>query len=149
LKSLEIGRVTETMLMAALPEEVLFRAVLIGVGMSKMRASTWTVGIVSGMVFAAAHGDLGRHLQLGEGIGMALSRIVSGMLYARIFVKEDGGLWPAVICHSAHNALAGVFVPLLEWRPSAVLSLSLTMSAGGLLAWLGWEWRTRPKRKTV
>lgn len=92
-----LGLVTGAVLVAPICEEIFFRGYLLGGALQ--RVNFWVAGLLSALLFALAHGDVGSFVVL----------FVFGVVLA--FIRwRCGSIWPGVIIHMANNATAALAI---------------------------------------
>lgn len=88
-------------ILSPVAEELIFRGVLFA--WLRRHVNFWIAGVLSALVFAAAHGIP----------DIILPTAVLGVLFAWIY-ERTGSLWPAIAAHIAHNLLVtGVMLPTM------------------------------------
>ncbi|MDE2571192.1 MAG: CPBP family intramembrane metalloprotease, partial [bacterium] len=82
-------------------EEIFFRGFVFSAFAARLRF--WPAAIVSGVIFAAAHGDLWALLPLW-GVGILLAYIY----------HRSGSLWASIVAHGLFNSVSLVAVSLKD-----------------------------------
>jgi membrane protease YdiL (CAAX protease family) len=93
LESLRLLSFVSIVLIAPVVEEIFFRGFLFS---SLARSlSVWSAAAVSSAIFAATHVD----------VALLGPAFLSGIIFAGVY-RKTGSLWPAILAHTAQNAIA-------------------------------------------
>lgn len=93
LESLRLLSFVSIVIIAPVVEETFFRGFLF-VGFAR-HWGTWRAAAISAAIFAVTHGE---YALLGPGF-------LSGLIFAGVY-RRTGSLWPAILAHTAQNAIA-------------------------------------------
>lgn len=76
-------------------EEIVFRQLLITLVLSVFRFSYWSAIVLSAACFALNH--------LRFGFKTVIIKLLSGVVYASLFVFSDFSVVPSIVCHATQN----------------------------------------------
>jgi membrane protease YdiL (CAAX protease family) len=93
LESLRLLSFISIVLIAPVVEETFFRGFLFS-GLARS-LSVWRAAAVSSAIFAATHVD----------VALLGPAFLSGIIFAGVY-RKTGSLWPAILAHTAQNAIA-------------------------------------------
>lgn len=98
------GQVLLAFVLTSLPEELIFRGVLLGYLARRPAGPSRFGGVAAVLVTSALFGLL----HLPQGTGAAVQTSVSSLLFGALAVRY-GSVWPAVVAHGTHNVVVFAF----------------------------------------